>query len=148
MRSATFNLGVLQALAGRKLLRSIDYLSTVSGGGYIGSFLGRFYTRYQATTGDAASHIEKQLVNSDSPEIDWLRTQANYLAPDGAGDATLDLGIYLRNLVTLHFVLGTLLLTFFGIANLIRFGLFPYLDSILPPGYSLPARHRTCRSGS
>jgi hypothetical protein len=39
IRSATFNLGVLQALARRGLLRYVDYLSTVSGGGYIGSWL-------------------------------------------------------------------------------------------------------------
>jgi hypothetical protein len=39
IRSATFNLGVLQALAGYGLLRHVDYLSTVSGGGYIGSWL-------------------------------------------------------------------------------------------------------------
>lgn len=39
IRSATFNLGVLQALAKRNLLRSIDYVSTVSGGGYIGGWL-------------------------------------------------------------------------------------------------------------
>lgn len=39
IRSATFNLGFLQGLARRDLLRQIDYLSTVSGGGYIGSWL-------------------------------------------------------------------------------------------------------------
>ena len=39
IRSATFGLGVLQALAHRDLLRRFDYLSTVSGGGYIGSSL-------------------------------------------------------------------------------------------------------------
>ena len=39
IRSATFNLGVLQALASRSLLNRLDYLSTVSGGGYIGSWL-------------------------------------------------------------------------------------------------------------
>jgi hypothetical protein len=39
IRSATFNLGVLQALARHGLLRHVDYLSTVSGGGYIGSWL-------------------------------------------------------------------------------------------------------------
>lgn len=39
IRSATFSLGVMQALAHRGLLRRIDYLSTVSGGGYIGSAL-------------------------------------------------------------------------------------------------------------
>ena len=40
IRSATFSLGVLQGLAQLKLLRNVDYLSTVSGGGYTGSFLG------------------------------------------------------------------------------------------------------------
>ena len=39
IRSAIFALGVLQALAGRDLLRRFDYLSTVSGGGYIGASL-------------------------------------------------------------------------------------------------------------
>ena len=39
IRSATFNLGVLQGLARRGVLRCCDYLSTVSGGGYIGSCL-------------------------------------------------------------------------------------------------------------
>ena len=39
IRSATFALGVLQAMAGRDLFKHVDYLSTVSGGGYIGSSL-------------------------------------------------------------------------------------------------------------
>src|SRR5438105_9960431 len=39
IRSATFNLGVLQGLAERNFLRQIDFLSTVSGGGYIGAWL-------------------------------------------------------------------------------------------------------------
>ncbi len=39
IRSATFNLGVLQALARLGILPYVDYLSTVSGGGYIGSCL-------------------------------------------------------------------------------------------------------------
>jgi hypothetical protein len=44
IRSASFNLGLLEALnadatADKNLLRQIDYLSTVSGGGYIGSHL-------------------------------------------------------------------------------------------------------------
>ena len=39
IRSATFNLGLLQALFQNKVLNHIDYLSTVSGGGYIGSCL-------------------------------------------------------------------------------------------------------------
>lgn len=42
IRSATFSLGVLVALARRGVLPQIDYLSTVSGGGYLGSFLSAF----------------------------------------------------------------------------------------------------------
>ena len=39
IRSASFGLGVLQALAHKDLLKKFDYLSTVSGGGYIGASL-------------------------------------------------------------------------------------------------------------
>jgi hypothetical protein len=39
IRSATFNLGVLQGLAKLELFDKFDYLSTVSGGGYIHQFL-------------------------------------------------------------------------------------------------------------
>jgi patatin-like phospholipase len=42
IRSATFCLGVVQALHRRKLFAQFDYLSTVSGGGYLGSFLSSF----------------------------------------------------------------------------------------------------------
>lgn len=45
IRSATFNLGILQALDRVGLLRCVDYLSTVSGGGYIGSSLTWFMSR-------------------------------------------------------------------------------------------------------
>lgn len=39
IRSATFSLGVLQALEQANVFRQFDYLSTVSGGGYIGTAL-------------------------------------------------------------------------------------------------------------
>jgi len=39
IRSAIFSLGVMQALAAKDLMKKVDYLSTVSGGGYIGSSL-------------------------------------------------------------------------------------------------------------
>src|SRR5712671_2939623 len=39
IRSATFALGAIQGLAENGLLQQFDYLSTVSGGGYIGSWL-------------------------------------------------------------------------------------------------------------
>src|SRR5215831_9731263 len=45
IRSATFNLGVLQALAEFGLLKHIDLLSTVSGGGYIGAWFASWLKR-------------------------------------------------------------------------------------------------------
>ena len=39
IRSATFALGALQSMADHGCLGEFDYLSTVSGGGYIGSWL-------------------------------------------------------------------------------------------------------------
>jgi len=47
IRSATFNLGVLKALAELGVLPCVDYLSTVSGGGYIGAW----WTAWRARTG-------------------------------------------------------------------------------------------------
>ena len=46
IRSATFALGVLQGLARLSLLKQFDYLSTVSGGGYIGSWLTAWIHRH------------------------------------------------------------------------------------------------------
>ena len=45
IRSATFGLGVLQGLAKHNLLSRFDYISTVSGGGYIGSWLSAWIHR-------------------------------------------------------------------------------------------------------
>src|SRR5262245_32489528 len=45
IRSATFNLGLLQGLADLKLLPLVDYLSTVSGGGYVGAWLAAWIQR-------------------------------------------------------------------------------------------------------
>ncbi|NOJ93799.1 hypothetical protein HMI51_12780 [Corallococcus coralloides] len=47
IRSATFNLGLLQTLAKLKLLGDFHYLATVSGGGYVGSF----WTAWRARAG-------------------------------------------------------------------------------------------------
>jgi predicted acylesterase/phospholipase RssA len=45
IRSASFCLGALQALDRAGVLKNIDYLSTVSGGGYIGTSLSAAMTR-------------------------------------------------------------------------------------------------------
>lgn len=48
IRSATFALGLLQALSRRDLYRHIDLLSTVSGGGYLGALISSWATGSQS----------------------------------------------------------------------------------------------------
>jgi hypothetical protein len=50
IRSATVNLGIAQALDGRGVFQHFDYLSTVSGGGYIGSSLSALMRGTRPTT--------------------------------------------------------------------------------------------------
>ena len=45
IRSATFGLGIVQALSKYNLLEKFDYLSTVSGGGYLGSWMSAWIRR-------------------------------------------------------------------------------------------------------
>jgi len=85
IRSATFSLGVLQAIAQRRHLGRFDFLSTVSGGGYAGSWLSAWikrdgFTAVAAALGDP--HLEP-------PQVSWLRRYSNYLAPR-VGLFTLD----------------------------------------------------------
>ncbi len=93
IRSASFSLGFLQGLArfsrrqagpqGRKpLLKGLDYLSTVSGGGYIGSWLMAWAKR------SSYEEVVKQLAipapTSGDPEaqpVRHLREYTNYLSP-------------------------------------------------------------------
>ncbi|GAO35407.1 hypothetical protein SCT_0793 [Sulfuricella sp. T08] len=100
IRSATFNLGVIQALAERKLLRGFDYLSTVSGGGYIGGWLAALIRR--KGNGSVAA-LEPQLVcgGDELTAVRFLRSYSNYLTPRGGllSSDTLDaVATYLRNL--------------------------------------------------
>src|SRR5579872_1815198 len=85
IRSATFNLGVLQALAEIGALNSVDYLSTVSGGGYIGSWLHALVRRRGGTPVAATELLSpQQHPEPDPPQADpisFLRKFSNYLAP-------------------------------------------------------------------
>jgi hypothetical protein len=112
IRSATFNLGVLQGLAKRDLLRSFDYLSSVSGGGYIHQWLAAWVKREEKRAAAAGKTglelVTQQLIpqpnpgcEAHSPEaIKWLRRYSNYLTPRvGAfsADFWVTISIWLRN---------------------------------------------------
>jgi hypothetical protein len=80
IRSATFNLGLLQALSHRGVLPRFDFLSTVSGGGYIGSCLTSLLSNPQAGV-DAARFPFRFGGSDERAEIKHLRQHGNYLAP-------------------------------------------------------------------
>src|SRR5471030_3412539 len=53
IRSAVFSLGVLQAMADQQVLKHFGYVSTVSGGSYIGAFYGSLFVPDTLRSGDA-----------------------------------------------------------------------------------------------
>ncbi|MFT3867930.1 MAG: hypothetical protein QM715_05470 [Nibricoccus sp.] len=116
IRSATFCIGVFQALARLKLVRKIDYLSTVSGGGYFGGFLGASFSREGAT----ADKIEKELSDNHSWSIQWLRDNGRFLSPNGAGDSWIAAAVMLRNWAAVHCVMLTFAFLVFGFGVLLR----------------------------
>src|SRR5262249_54569971 len=122
IRSATFGLGILQGMAAAGLLSRFDYLSTVSGGGYIGSWLETWIQRdglpkvlkdLKVPRGaDLPSH-DAGNPGADVEPIKHLRRYSNYLAPR-VGLMSIDswvlVAIYLRNLLLNQLVILGLLL--------------------------------------
>lgn len=140
IRSATFNLGILQALAKLGVLRSVDYLSTVSGGGYIGSWLAAWIKRsgfdevetaldpgWPLPSGSPVPPFRRQ-----APQIEFLRDYSNYLTPQlgllGA-DTWAAVATFFRNLllnlaVLISLFVAALLLPYllaFGVSALCRY---------------------------
>lgn len=118
IRSGTFGLGVLQALAKNNLLDKFTYLSTVSGGGFIGSWLTAFIHRNKGNVAE----VQKKLNSETEPqEIRYLRSYSNYMTPK-TGLLSLDtltlIGIYLRNLLLNWTVLLPFLAAFLLIPKL------------------------------
>ena len=168
IRSATFSLGVVQAVAiaparlqaqapptnavpaaagvtfAQSLLSRFDYLSTVSGGGYIGSFVASLFVpgRMTAPSGHeltprpidaviAADDAVRSLCvdppgristgsSGTAPSdrngfpLSWLRENGRYLSPTGAGDMAYAAALELRNWVAVHYVVGTVLVSLFS----------------------------------
>jgi len=108
IRSATFCLGLLQGMAQHGVLRFTDYLSTVSGGGYIGSC----WSAVLAET-EHEQLLEAERGNRDRAHFPFvheggkeerarfqhLRNHANYLAARGFTDYLGALPMMIRGLV-------------------------------------------------
>ncbi len=127
IRSATFCLGIIQALAKYDLtppppdkdavappereveanandsaLSRFHYLSTVSGGGYIGSWLSAWRTRNSFPTVWRNLSTRPDGADIEPPEISWLRAYSNYLTPQTgllSADTWTAVALYMRNLL-------------------------------------------------
>lgn len=103
IRSATFNLGVIQALAEKRLLREFDYLSTVSGGGFIGGWLSKLIAAHKGRVESVEEALTSPSTSTGKTEHDavqFLRQYSNYMAPKmGAlsADTWTLVMTYLRN---------------------------------------------------
>lgn len=121
IRSATFCLGFFQGLAQLGLLRHVDYLSTVSGGGYFGSFLGRLFCR-----GGRLGSVDDLLKDSRSRPVEFLRENGRYLAPNGAGDLLQGAAVALRNWAAVHVVMIVSCLFLLSAFELLAYGALQY----------------------
>jgi len=115
IRSATFGLGVVQALVSGGILQKLDYLSTVSGGGYIGSALTWFLHKGLPNGGKAGTDKKNfplgqvdaagRIKDTQGNEIlDFIRQHGNYLIPGQGLNAISLFGIVLRSMFISLFV--------------------------------------------
>lgn len=140
IRSATFSLGLLRSLSNAGLVHRIDYLSTVSGGGYAGAFFcSLFVPRELRGTFSREGLLAKRgaelsaetpgvklakLLSCDplgSPPgfkaISQLRQGGHYLAPNGTSDALFAAVIGIRNWFAVAITTGLAVLAFFLFLN-------------------------------
>jgi hypothetical protein len=87
IRSASFSLGVLQALARKKLLTEFHYLSTVSGGGYIGGWLTALINAHDGDVNlvqdklGGCAEVKWPGQQNRLPELTALRKFTDFLTP-------------------------------------------------------------------
>lgn len=104
VRSATFCYGLVSAMAKSKVFSRFDYLSTVSGGGYIGTMIGRL-----AQQGSGADDLQTKLGTEAGAEVRrWLRSNSRFLIPRGSSDWLYAIVTFIRNLIAIHLELGVL----------------------------------------
>jgi hypothetical protein len=143
IRSATFSLGVIQALCEGNVLRHFDYLSTVSGGGYIGGWLSaQILHRFPS---GKVENLESILSPNSSPDgppkaeedasIGFLREYSNYLTPRVgllSTDTLAAIAAYFRNLTLIQAIFIALLVVVLLLPRLVFLAANCLLGSTLP----------------
>ena len=110
IRSATFSLGVIQALAKHNLLATVDYLSTVSGGGFIGSCISSLLNDKDTGSQQDRFPLHYKAGTKEPLAIGQLRQGARYLAPGRAFDKLRILALILRGVLSSLLIFAFLIL--------------------------------------
>lgn len=127
IRSATFCFGLLKALSKNGVFRRFDLLSTVSGGGYVGSTVGRLFHESKGSPKD----VEKALAGAETEPFGvWLRSNGRYLIPRGTKDLIFAGANYGRNLLAIHLELAVLALLLGGLLVGIDLAVWGWADCI------------------
>jgi hypothetical protein len=117
IRSASFGLGVLQALNEKKVLKNAHYISTVSGGGYIGSAFTKY--RYKNPQDVEFSNFFEDEPNDENKRfIRFLRHHGRYLTPCGKFNIISVLAVLMRSVLisaVIYFSVFTLIISVLGI---------------------------------
>jgi len=120
IRSAVFNLGLLQAFENHKIMKDFDYLSTVSGGGYIGSCL----TWLKSIRPEVAPFgtTREDFSGTAGVILSWIRSHGKYLtAGDGLSVWSLFAALLTGTLINLLVVVPPLFLVIYGLTRDIPF---------------------------
>lgn len=147
IRSAAISLGVIQALADHQLLDKFEYLSTVSGGGYIGSWLSAWLYRVRKAGGSSDGVLKRLGSHRNAPDVevpplDHLREYSNYLTPKlgfFSADTWAAVAIVLRNIVVNWLILLPTLAILVTLVKLIALGLTA--PAFRTPGIPLAGWH-------
>lgn len=95
-----------EQLSRQGLLGRFDYLSSVSGGGYVAAMLGRLASKAECAatpSGDCGMvEAERTLARHDGNVLDWLRRNGRYLSPGGSRDIGIVVVTYARALLAIH----------------------------------------------
>jgi hypothetical protein len=134
IRSAALSLGVLQAFAEADILRRFDYISSVSGGGYLGGSLQWWWSKRRHESPDdpnapgfglgrddfpygparISRAAEAEITTKARANLQFLRTHSSYLTPGNGLSSWSMLGVVVRTAVISILIWIPLIAAFFA----------------------------------
>ena len=130
IRSAIFNLGLLQSLELHGVMSRLDYLSTVSGGGYIGAC--RTWLKSLSPNESPFGTSRRDYKGRAGEVLAWLRSHGKYLtAGEGLSGWSLAAAVFTAVFANLLVIVPALLLLFYLLTR--QVSLPPAVAGLLSP---------------